>query len=229
MAGSRSSEGHAGGVPGAGREADLRSRIRARLAGSRPAAPERVRVPGGEGDLPALIRRLTPRRLVPAAVLVPLIDRPEGLSVLLTRRADHLKHHAGQISFPGGRLEAVDAGPREAALREAREEVGLAEERVEVVGYLDNYLTITGYCVTPVVSFVDPALDVVIDETEVAEAFEVPLAHLFDATNIHRRERRFLGYAIPVYEIPWERHNIWGATAGMLVAFRRRILDDEAA
>jgi 8-oxo-dGTP pyrophosphatase MutT (NUDIX family) len=201
--------------------------IRERLAGSAPGSPEDVRVPGVRGDLPSILRRVRVRRLVPAAVLVPLICHPEGLTVLLTRRADDLKHHPGQISFPGGRLEPVDSGPAAAALRETREETGLEADRIEVVGYLDNYLTITGYSVTPVVGFVEPGFDYVADETEVAEIFEVPLAHLFDPTNLVRRRKRFMGITLPYYEIPYGRYQIWGATAGMIVGFRGRIYPEE--
>jgi 8-oxo-dGTP pyrophosphatase MutT (NUDIX family) len=207
----------------------LRELIRERLAGTTPGAPEDVHVPGVSGDLPAALRRVRVRRLVPAAVLIPLIEHADGLTVMLTRRADDLKHHPGQISFPGGRLEDVDTGPADAALRETWEETGLETDRVEVVGYLDNYLTITGYSVTPVVGFVQPGFDYVPDETEVAEIFEVPLSHLFDPVNVVRRHKRFMGVRLPYFEIPYGRHNIWGATAGMLVGFRNRIYPEETS
>lgn len=206
----------------------LRDLIRRRLEGSQPAPPEQVSLPGTLGDLPHLLRRFAARRLTPAAVLIPLVDHPEGLSVVLTKRAAHLKHHAGQISFPGGRLEQCDEGPAAAALRETKEEIGLEQERVEIVGYLGNYLTITGYSVTPVVGIVQPGFSLDIDETEVEEAFEVPLDYLFERTNALRREKRFLGVRVPYYEIPYRRHNIWGATAGMLVSFRMIILEEGA-
>ena len=205
---------------------DMKARIAERLAGTRPAAPEDVRVPGHVGDLPKALNRLRVRRLTPAAVLVPLVDHAHGLTVLLTRRADHLKHHPGQVSFPGGRLEPGDAGPLDAALRETHEEVGLHANRVEVLGYLDNYLTITGYSVTPVVGLVRPGFDLSLDLTEVAEAFEVPLSHLVDPVNVQQRHKRFMGIRLPYYEIPWENQNIWGATAGMLVNFRQLVVDE---
>ncbi|MGI9263665.1 MAG: NUDIX hydrolase, partial [Gammaproteobacteria bacterium] len=148
--------------------------------------------------------------------------------VVLTRRAEHLKHHAGQISFPGGRLEQADDGPAAAALRETQEEIGIREDRIEILGYLDNYLTITGYSVTPVVGIVRPGFVLDVDQTEVAEAFEVPLTYLLDETNAVCREKRFLGIRVPYYEIPYQRHNIWGATAGMLVSFRMRIFEEES-
>lgn len=205
---------------------DIKARIAERLAGTRPAPPDDVHVPGHHGDLPKALRRLRVRRLTPAAVLVPLVDHAHGLTVLLTRRADHLKHHPGQVSFPGGRLEPGDTGPVDAALRETHEEVGLHASRVEVLGYLDNYLTITGYSVTPVVGLVRPGFDLSLDMTEVAEAFEVPLSHLFDPGNVLQRHKRFMGIKLPYYEIPWQNQNIWGATAGMLVNFRRLVVDE---
>ncbi len=211
--------GDAGGV-------DLRALIRARLSGSQPQPAERISMPG-YGDLPRMIRRLRIRRLVPAAVLVPIVDRPDGLSLLLTRRADNLKHHPGQISFPGGRLEDRDEGPTGAALRETHEEVGLHQDHVEVVGYLDNYLTITGYAVTPVVGFVRPGFELRLDTTEVAEAFEVPLSYVLDRERVQRKYSRFLGIRLPYFEIPYGDYNIWGATAGMLISLRQRLFEEE--
>ncbi|MGD8976210.1 MAG: CoA pyrophosphatase [Gammaproteobacteria bacterium] len=205
---------------------DLRDLIRRRLAGSQPQPADRINMPG-YGDLPQMIRRLRIRRLVPAAVLVPIIDRPAGLSLLLTRRAEDLKHHPGQISFPGGRLESGDRGPAGAALRETREEVGLPEGHVEIVGYLDNYLTITGYAVTPVVAFVRPGFELELDTTEVAEAFEVPLTHVLDRERVVRRHSRFLGLRLPYFEIPYRDYNIWGATAGMLISLRQRLFEEQ--
>lgn len=206
---------------------EFRDLIRERLSDSRPPGPDRVRMPGIPGDLPAMLRRIRIRRTVPAAVLVPLVERDGGLTVLLTRRADHLKHHGGQISFPGGRLEEADTGPAEAAIREAEEEVGLPPAHVEVVGYLDNYITITGYSVTPVVAFVRPGFELAIDQTEVAEAFEVPFTHVMDPTSILRREKRFMGMSLAYYEIPYLHYNIWGATAGMLVSLRMTLTGEE--
>ena len=189
------------------------------LAGTRPAPPESYRVPGLPGDLPAALERLRPRKLVPAAVLLPIIDRPSGLTVLFTVRAPGLRHHGGQVSFPGGRLDPGDPGPREAALRESAEEIGLAAALVEVVGYLPNYLTITGYSVTPVVGFVRPEFDPAPDATEVSEAFEVPLDILLAPGSMQLRHKRFMGVRLPYYEMPWGEHRIWGATAAMLVNF----------
>lgn len=167
--------------------------------------------------------RLRPKRLVPAAVLVPVIERNDRLSLLLTQRAAHLKHHAGQISFPGGRLEPGDIDARAAALRETREEVGLGAEHVDVVGYLDNYFTITGYSVTPVVGLVQTPPQWRLDPAEVEDAFEVPLPHALDPAQHRRRQKHIAGYEIPIYEILWERRRIWGATAAMIVAFGKAL------
>lgn len=198
----------------------MKALIARRLADTRPAPPEVYRVPGIAGDLPASLQRLRPARLVPAAVLLPIVERPEGFTMLFTVRAPDLRHHAGQVSFPGGRLDPLDAGPREAALREAAEEIGLPEHLVEVVGYLPNYLTITGFSVTPVVGFVQPTFQPAPDAKEVSEAFEVPLECLLEPGNMQLCHKRFLGVRLPYYEMPWGPHRIWGATAAMLVNFR---------
>jgi 8-oxo-dGTP pyrophosphatase MutT (NUDIX family) len=205
----------------------VRELIRRRLEGTRPADPSEWRVPGLGGDIPRLLRTLRPRRIVPAAVLIPVVDRGDDPGLLLTVRADHLKHHAGQISFPGGRLESGDAGPEAAALRETEEEIGLPAERIQIAGFLPNYLTITGYSVTPVVAFVDPDAELIADTTEVAEIFEAPLSHVLDPRNIHKRSKRFMGLQLPYYEIPWQRYNIRGATAAMLVGLRDTLYPED--
>lgn len=203
----------------------MKALIARRFAGTQPAPPEiyRLALPG---DLPAALERLRPRAVVPAAVLLPLVERPAGLSVLFTVRAAGLREHPGQVSFPGGRLDPSDLGPREAALREAAEEVGLAAGLVEVAGYLPNYLTITGYSVTPVVGFVRPEFEAAVDLTEVSEAFEVPLDFLLEPGRLQLRHKPFLGVELPYFEVPWGPHRIWGATAAMLVNFRDRLLED---
>jgi 8-oxo-dGTP pyrophosphatase MutT (NUDIX family) len=155
--------------------------------------------------------------LTRAAVLVPLVDRADGMTVLLTRRAETLPHHAGQISFPGGCIEAQDADAAAAALREAEEEIGLARACVQIVGRLDTYVTRTGFEVTPVVGLIEPPLALTPDPLEVAEAFEAPLDFLLDRANHRRDSREFAGSLRHFYAMPWERHYIWGATAGMLV------------
>ena len=162
---------------------------------------------------------------IPAAVLVPVVIHDEP-TVLLTERSSDLKHHAGQISFPGGRLEPGDDDAIAAALRETQEEVGLEPERVEIIGYLDKYLTITGYSVTPVIGFVTPGFELRLDKTEVRSTFEVPLSYLMNPEN-HKRERyQFNAASVYVYSIPFESHNIWGATAAMLVGLYRTVFHE---
>ncbi len=149
-------------------------------------------------------------------MLVPLVERMDGMTVLFTRRTEHLDDHAGQISFPGGRVEDRDAGPEETALRETEEELGLPRIHVELAGRLDLYRTRTGFAVTPVVGFLRPPFPLAPDEFEVAEVFEVPLHFLLDPANYrrHRRDDRHF------YAVPYGRHFIWGATAGMLINLR---------
>jgi len=149
---------------------------------------------------------------------VPLVERPEGTTVLLTQRTDHLAHHPGQISFPGGRLEeADDNDPVIAALRETEEEIGLARRHVEVVGRLDEYVTGTGFVVTPVVGLVTPPFDLSADPFEVAEVFEVPLDFVLEPAN-HKLHRRVVeGRHRPFWALTYEERVIWGATAGILV------------
>ena len=159
-----------------------------------------------------------PAPLMQAAVLVPLVARPEGMTVLLTQRTAHLVHHGGQISFPGGRLEPGDADPSAAALRETEEEIGLPRASVDLIGRLDDYVTITGFHITPVVGLLHPPLSFAPDEFEVAEIFEVPLSFVMDPAN-HKTDSRLLpnGEKRWFYAIPYQQRYVWGATAGMLV------------
>ncbi len=162
-----------------------------------------------------------PGALTPAAVLVPIVEWPAGLTVLFTRRADHMTSHAGQVSFPGGRWQPGDDGPAATALRETAEEIGLAPERIEVIGRLPVYNTGTGYSITPVVGFVRPPFALEPDPREVAEVFEVPLAFLLDPTN-HRRDSMLWRGELHWYDaVPYAGQYIWGATAGMVVRFAR--------
>ena len=180
-----------------------------------------------EDDLPPGVygRVGDDRPLRSAAVLVPLVARPAGLTVLLTRRTDHLANHAGQISFPGGRLEDADDGPVACALRETEEETGLAPGYVDVLGRMDDYVTVTGFRVVPVVGLVAPGFTLDPDSFEVAEVFEVPLAFLLDAANHKRVERVVNGRSRPYYAIPYGDYYIWGATAGMLINLHRILSD----
>ncbi|MCS6986118.1 MAG: CoA pyrophosphatase [Sphingomonadaceae bacterium] len=162
------------------------------------------------------------RAPVPAAVLVPVLARPEP-TVLLTRRTAHLKHHAGQVAFPGGRIDPGDPGPVAAALREAQEEVGLPPDRVDVLGLSDPYVTATGYRVHPVVGVVDPGVALRPNVQEVAELFEVPLAHVLDPSTHQLREAEWQGRIRRFYVIEWQGRTIWGATAGMLVNLAARL------
>ncbi len=178
---------------------------------------------GATPDLLERLRAVMPAARIPAAVLVPLVERDAGLTVLLTQRAATLKDHAGQISFPGGRVEPDDADAWRAALREAHEEIGLAEHFVEFAGYLPDHWVGTGYRVTPVVGFVDPAYELRIDAAEVHDVFEVPLRFILDAANHKPRERNLGGVILTSYDIPYGDRNIWGATAGMLLTLRRQL------
>lgn len=183
------------------------------------------RPPPGPGWNHAELADLLPAGLAlrQAAVLVALVERPGGPQVLLTRRTEALRHHAGQIAFPGGRIENSDADPVEAALREAHEEVGLAGALSIPQGYLDPFVTITGFHVFPVVARVHDDFRAVPDPSEVAEAFEVPLRFLLDPANVHTLEIDFQGRRRQVLEFSYGGHRIWGATASMLVNFRQRL------
>jgi 8-oxo-dGTP pyrophosphatase MutT (NUDIX family) len=192
------------------------------------AAPGRRSAPGttpettqqyagrSDYDLNPGMRPNSDKPLTAAAVLVPLIERPEGMTVLLTKRTDHLHDHAGQVSFPGGKVDPADADAAAAALREAEEEVGLPRHKVDLVGQLDIYVTRTGFEVTPWVGLVMPPFDLKLDAFEVAEVFEVPLAFFLDPANRRRESRVWQGQERFFYVYPWPGYYIWGATAGML-------------
>jgi 8-oxo-dGTP pyrophosphatase MutT (NUDIX family) len=159
----------------------------------------------------------TDRTLKPAGVLVPIVNRKDGPTIILTQRTAHLKKHAGQISFPGGGWEAQDPHLEATALRETEEEIGLHNRHIEVLGQLSLYETSTAYGVTPVVGWVEPPFDLTVDPFEVAEAFEVPLAWIMQRSN-HQKEARVRdGRRRHYYVLPYEGRFIWGATAGMLV------------
>lgn len=170
--------------------------------------------PRGDHDLNPGTR--SGEALVPAAVLVALIEREQGTTVLLTRRTEHLAHHPGQISFPGGHMESGDDTPEETALRETEEETGLKPRHVEIIGRLDDYQTRTGFCVTPVVATVTPPITLRPDPVEVAEVFEAPLAFFLDAANHQRHVHEIEGRQRTFHAMPYGDYFIWGATAGML-------------
>ena len=161
----------------------------------------------------------------PAAVLVPVINRPDGLSVLLTRRTDHLSDHAGQISFPGGKVDAKDSSPEETALRETEEEIGLDRSHVHLLGRLPDYFIPTGFRVTPVIGWVEPPFALKLDPFEVADAFEVPFSFLVDPSHRQLQSAMRNGRLRHFYAMPYGAYNIWGATAGMLVVLSRILLD----
>lgn len=158
-----------------------------------------------------------------AAVLVPIVNHPQGMSVVFTKRTTHLKAHSGQVSFPGGRAEPEDPTPEFTALREAQEEIGLPMERVEVLARLPEYHTRTGFRVTPVVGLLTPPLDLKPDPREVEAVFEVPLDFLLDPRNHRRQTRELQGQTVGYYVIEFEDRTIWGATAGMLVNLYRHL------
>lgn len=198
----------------------VEARLRAALAGSSETYRPLV-----DMEWPKLVQiALKPllSNLREAAVLVPILKRPTGYTVLLTRRADTLRNHRGQVSFPGGRRDPEDASFAACALREALEEVGLPPANAEVIGYLDDYPTTTRYRVTPVVALVSPPEQFLFDASEVAEIFEVPLGYLLDHASYESRLLSREGINIPSFEINHGGHRIWGATAGMLRDFCKK-------
>jgi 8-oxo-dGTP pyrophosphatase MutT (NUDIX family) len=162
--------------------------------------------------------------LTPAAVLFPIVRRDEGFTVLLTQRTAHLRDHAGQVSFPGGRVEPDDHSPLATALRETEEEIGLSRQHVEILGYLPEYRTGTGFCVIPVVGVVSPPFDLRPDPFEVAEIFEVPLTFLLDERNHQRHSVHLRGALRHYFAMPYGDYFIWGATAGMIRSLSERLV-----
>ncbi len=183
--------------------------------------------PSSDYDLNADVKLPEGRKLNPAAVLVPIVDRPNGAGVILTKRSSALKHHPGQIAFPGGKVENRDASVVGAALREANEEIALPEDLVTVIGTLPPHETVTGFQVTPVLSLVSPSFAAMPDVGEVAEAFEVPLTHVLNRENYLIESRRWRGQRRFYFTVPWGPYYIWGATARMLRALADRMADGE--
>ncbi|MFP5306995.1 MAG: CoA pyrophosphatase [Gammaproteobacteria bacterium] len=195
---------------------DLERRLRRALAATRLDAPR----PMSALELPLKLDKLVAHTLAgnlrPAAVLAPVIRRGAELSMLFTVRASHLRSHSGQISFPGGGRDDGDGDAVDTALREAQEEIGLPPARVEVIGYLDDYPTLSRYRITPVVGIVHGAPELAVDDNEVAGVFEAPLAFVLDPASFERRWMSRDGLNLPFFELNWGAHRIWGATAGML-------------
>ena len=204
---------------------DFFARARARLTLDMPAdlADPGVLPRRGDHDLDPVMRVIAAVRPIrPAAVLVPVVDRDEPM-VLLTQRTAHLKDHAGQISFPGGKIEGTDPSPAAAALREAEEEIGLSPRLVEPLGYLDLYLTTLGYRIVPTLARVLPGLQLRLNREEVEDAFEVPLAFLMAPDNHQRYSSDWNGMTRTFYAMPFGERYIWGATAGILRNLYERI------
>jgi 8-oxo-dGTP pyrophosphatase MutT (NUDIX family) len=205
--------------PGRNSAREARDRLVTRLAGSEPDhAASRLRLGTGFAhDMDPRLAALLPTEPKPAAVLIGLTSTEGVPGILLTLRSTALRQHAGQISFPGGAIDEGDAGPAAAALREAREEVGLAVEQAQVVGYLPDQLVITGFRITPVVAQIAPQFVPRLDTGEVQESFELPFAVLMDPANHRETTRRIGDIELAVRDIQFGEHRIWGATAGMLL------------
>ncbi|MES2354117.1 MAG: CoA pyrophosphatase [Pseudomonadota bacterium] len=184
---------------------------------------KRPPLPTGEED----VTHFSQIELTPAAVLIPIISREDGLTVLFTQRTSHLTDHAGQISFPGGRAEPEDATMEETALRETEEEIGLPRSYVTLLGHLPEYITRTGFRVTPVVGWAEPGFSLTLDSFEVDEVFEVPLAFLLNPANHQYKSMMWEGQERYFYAMPYQSRNIWGATASMLRSLYMALTDTE--
>ena len=189
-----------------------------------PGAGDPTSNPRGDHDLdPDPPSSVPPRPHRAAAVLVPVVARPGGLAVVLTQRAAHLRDHSGQVALPGGKIDPADAGPVDAALREAEEEIGLARQAVRVLGYLDPYLSATGFLVVPVIGLVDPEAALAPNPAEVAAIFEVPLPFLMDGSRYALNALVWQGRRRHYYALSFAGRTIWGVTAGILNNLRERL------
>jgi len=190
-----------------------------------PAFGDVISRPRGDHELqPEPMSQPDEAAAIPAAVLIAIVPRPEGPTVLLTQRAAALRNHSAQIAFPGGRVDAVDSSPVITALRETEEEIGLAREHIRTLGFLDAYLTGTGYRIVPVVALVEPPFSLTINTNEVDEAFETPLSFLLDPANHRREGREWKGLYRTYYAMPFGDRYIWGATAGMIRNLYERLV-----
>jgi 8-oxo-dGTP pyrophosphatase MutT (NUDIX family) len=211
--------------PAAITAAEFFDRARARLRFEVPPGltdPDVIPRSGDRGNDRMLEIVARERPIRPAAVLIPVVDHPQP-TVLLTQRSAHLNDHAGQISFPGGKIDAADASPLDTALREAEEEIGLSRDFVDPIGYLDLYGTSFGFRILPTLARIRPGFNLRINESEVVDAFEVPLAFLMDPANHQMHSREFRGMERSYYAMPFADRYIWGATAGILRVLYERI------
>ncbi|MDQ0473623.1 CoA pyrophosphatase [Labrys wisconsinensis] len=205
--------------------ADFLARARRRLRPAPPPVGAEAEAPaiGDHSFSPDLAAEAPAGPGKPAAVLIGVVEHPDGATVLLTRRSTALRSHSGQIAFPGGRIDPGDDGPLAAALREAQEEIGLPPAHVAPLGYLDLYLTTSGFRVVPVVALIAPGFALTLNPAEVDEAFECPLAFLMDPANHRRESREWRGAMRSYYAMPFEDRYIWGVTAGILRTLYDRI------
>jgi 8-oxo-dGTP pyrophosphatase MutT (NUDIX family) len=206
--------------------ADWLVRLRRSLAATPDHDPARWHLAGqplADAAVDAAARAAMPDTLRAAAVLVPIIDRPHSPALLLTARAGHLRHHAGQISFPGGGIEADDEDVVAAALRETHEEIGIEGRYIEPLGFLPDQIVLTGFRITPVVALLRPEFSLRIDESEVAEVFEIPLSYIVDERNFFPVRRRLRGVEVTLNDLNYEGRVVWGATAGMLQVLHRAL------
>ena len=201
------------------------ARVRERLTLEVPAGladPNVIPKRGDHDADPVMAKIAAVRPIRPAAVLVPIVDHKEP-TVLLTQRAQHLPNHAGQVSFPGGKIDKGDATPLAAALRETDEEIGLDRTHIEPLGYLDVYMTTLGYRIVPTIARVKPGFELRLSTSEVDDTFEVPLAFLMDQANVQRHARDWQGITRHYYAITFGERYIWGVTAGILRNLHDRI------